>query len=190
MDNLPSLDELNLGLLLLRVVVGPIFAFHGYAKIFRGGRLAGTAWWFDSIGMRPGSMHARLAAGGELATGICITLGLLTPFAGMGIIGLMAVAVWTVHKGHGLLVVANGWEYNVVLAAIGATLATLGAGEWSLDNAIGFDVNGSAGLAIAVVGGLGLAAGLLGTFHRPPPPEAADAAPDAAAEAPDPDPDA
>jgi putative oxidoreductase len=170
MDAMPTPDQLNFGLLLLRVVIGPVLAFHGYAKIFRGGRLDGTAGWFDSIGMRPGHVHARLAAGGELATGVCLTLGLLTPLAGMGLVGLMAVAVWTVHRGHGLLVVANGWEYNLVLGTIGVAVATIGAGEWSLDEALGIDLNGPAGFLISLVGGLGLAALLLATCHRPPPP--------------------
>jgi putative oxidoreductase len=170
MDAMPTPDQLNLGLLLLRLVVGPVFAFHGYAKIFRGGRLDGTAGWFDSIGMRPGHLHARVAASGELATGVCMTLGLLTPFAGMGLVGLMAVAVWTVHRGHGLLVIANGWEYNLVLAAIGVAVATIGAGEWSLDEAIGIDLNGPAGFVISLAGGLALAALTIGIYHRPPPP--------------------
>ncbi len=168
MKVLPTVDQLNFGLLLLRVVVGPVFAFHGYAKIFRGGRLAGTARWFNSMGMRPGDWHARFAAGGELATGICLALGLLTPLAGMGLVGLMSVAFWTVHRGHGLLITKEGWEYNLVLAAIGASLATIGPGEWSLDRALGIDLNGPVGFAIAVVGGIGLAAGLLATSYRPP----------------------
>jgi putative oxidoreductase len=175
MESLPTADQLNFGLLVLRLVVGPVFAFHGFAKVFRGGRLAGTAGWFDSMGMRPGHLHARFAAFGELATGTCITLGLLTSFGGMGLVGLMAVAFWTVHKGNGLLVTKNGWEYNLVLAAIGVALATIGAGQWSVDNALGIDLNGPAGFAIALVGGLGLAAGLLLTFYRPPAPTAAEA---------------
>lgn len=161
-------DELNTGLLVLRVIVGPVFAFHGFAKVFRGGRLAGTAGWFDSIGVRPGWLHARLAASGELATGTCITLGFLTPFAGMGLAGLMAVAFWTVHRGKGLLVFADGWEYNLVLGTIGATFGLLGPGDWSLDNAVGLDLTGAAGLAIVLVGGLGLATTLLVTSYRPP----------------------
>lgn len=160
-------DELNTGLLVLRVVVGPVFAFHGFAKIFRGGRLTGTAGWFDSIGVRPGWAHARLAAGGELATGICLTLGLLTPFAGMGMVGLMAVAFWTVHRGKGLLITGDGWEYNLVLAAIGVMVGIVGPGEWSLDDALGLDLTGAAGAAIALAGGLVLAAALLGTCYRP-----------------------
>jgi putative oxidoreductase len=168
MDALPTTDQLNLALLLVRVVVGPVLAFHGYAKIFRGGRLEGTGGWFNSIGMRPGHLHARVAAGGELLTGTCLALGLLTPFAGMGLVGLMSVAVWTVHRGHGLLVINEGWEYNVVLATIGVALALTGPGEWSLDNAIGLDLNGPAGVLISLGGGLALAAGLLATCYRPP----------------------
>jgi len=41
-------------------------AAHGYAKVFKGGKLDGTAGWFDSIGMKPGAVHARLAAGTEI----------------------------------------------------------------------------------------------------------------------------
>lgn len=172
MDYLPTTDDFNLALLLLRVVVGPTFAFHGFAKIFRGGRLTGTAGWFDSLGMRPGEVHARLAAGSELATGICLTLGLVTSFAGMGMVGLMAVAFWTVHRGHGLLVFANGWEYNLVLGVVGVTVATLGAGRWSLDNAIGIDLNGAAGAAISFGGGLLLAWLVLAMSFHPPTAEA------------------
>lgn len=161
-------DQLNFGLLLLRVVVGPVFAFHGFAKIFRGGKLAGTGGWFDSMGMCPGWLHARLAAGGELATGTCLILGLLTPFAGMGLVGLMAVAFWTVHRGHGLLITGDGWEYNLVLAAIGITFGVVGPGEWSLDNAIGLELTGPVGMAISLIGGLALAAGLLTGCYRPP----------------------
>lgn len=169
-ETLPTVDELNFGLLALRVVVGPVFAFHGFAKIFRGGRLAGTAGWFDSMGMRPGHLHARFAAFGELATGTCLTLGLLTSLAGLGLVALMSVAVWTVHKGSGLLVTKNGWEYNLVLAAIGVVVAVVGPGEYSLDDALGIDLNGVTGLVISLVGGVAAAAGLLAVFYRPPVP--------------------
>lgn len=169
-DVLPTDDQLNLGLLVLRAVVGPVFAFHGYAKIFRGGRLAGTGSWFDSIGMRPGQLHARLAAGGELATGTCLTLGFLTSFAGLGLVALMSVAAWTVHRGNGLLITKDGWEYNLVLGAVGVAAATIGPGEWSLDSAIGVELNGPIGLVISLAGGLAAAALLLAICFRPPAP--------------------
>lgn len=168
MKNLPTLDDLNLGLLALRIVIGPVFAFHGYAKIFKGGKLQGTAGWFDSMGMRPGHLHARFAAFGEIATGVCITLGLLTSFGGLGLVALMTVAYWTVHRANGLLITAGGYEYNLVLGAIGVALATIGAGEWSLDHAIGIDLNGNVGFGISLVGGLAAAFGLLAACYRPP----------------------
>lgn len=177
MEIMPTPDQFNLAVLVLRLVVGPVFAYHGFAKIFRGGRLAGTAGWFDSIGMHPGHVHARVAAFGELAAGVCITLGLLTALGGMGVVGLMAVAFWTVHKGKGLLVLTEGWEYVLVLGAIGVALATMGPGEWSLDNALGIDLNGPAGFAIALGGGLVLAAIVLATSYRPAAPAAGVAEP-------------
>lgn len=167
-DYLPSVDAFNYALLLLRLVVGPVFAFHGFAKIFRGGRLEGTGNWFQSIGMQPGHVHARVAAAGELTTGTCFTLGFLTSFAGMGMVGLMAVAFWTVHRGRGLLVIREGWEYVLVLATVGVTTAILGAGKWSLDNALGIDLNGDVGLAISLGGGAVLAALVIATSYRPP----------------------
>jgi putative oxidoreductase len=185
MESLPTPDQLNFALLVLRLVVGPVFAFHGFAKIFRGGRLVGTAGWFDSMGMRPGHVHARLAAGSELLTGTCLTLGFLTSFAGMGIVGLMAVAVWTVHRGHGLLITQEGWEYCLVLSTIGVVIATIGPGQWSLDNAFGIDLNGPAGFLIALVGGLALAALLLATSYHPAAPEPAEPATSAEATGPD-----
>lgn len=168
MKNLPTLDELNIGLLILRVVIGPVFAYHGYAKITKGGKLAGTAAWFDGMGMRPGHLHARAAAFGELATGACLTLGFLTTFAGLGLVGLMSVAYWTVHRGKGLLITGSGWEYLLVLATVGVGLATIGAGEYSLDHAIGIDLNGNTGLGISLIGGLAMAFGLLSVAYHPP----------------------
>jgi putative oxidoreductase len=166
-DYLPSPSDFNLALLLLRLVIGPTFAFHGYAKIFRGGRLKGTGGWFESIGVRPGHVHARIAAGGELATGVCLSLGLLTSFAGMGLVGLMSVAFWTVHRGRGLMITREGWEYVLVLGTVGVVVAILGAGRWSLDNLLGIDLNGDTGLLISLGGGVVLAALLVGTCYRP-----------------------
>jgi putative oxidoreductase len=160
------------GIALLRVVAGLTMAAHGYSKIFRGGRLAGTAGWFDSIGMRPGWLHARLAALTEIGAGLLLALGLLTSFAGAGFVALMLVAGWTVHRDQGFFIVGNGWEYNLILAVIGISIAMVGAGQFSLEHAIwGHNVlDGWAGLAIA--GGLGVLAGIgqLVVFYRPPAP--------------------
>ncbi|WP_063041525.1 DoxX family protein [Nocardia pseudovaccinii] len=153
---------------LLRVLLGVTMAAHGYGKLFRGGRIPGTARWFDSIGMRPGKIHAWLAASTELGAGIMLALGLLTPFAAAAFVSLMMVAAWTVHRGHGFFIAGNGWEYNLILAVAAIAIAVGGAGRLSLDWALfGRNIlNGWAGLAVSAVLGLIASAALLGACYR------------------------
>lgn len=159
----------GVGLLIVRLCLGLTMAAHGYNKIFSGGRIPGTARWFDSIGMRPGLFHARVAAGTEIAAGLGLAAGLLTPIPAAGFVALMLVAAWTVHRDNGFFIVKSGWEYNLVLAAVAVGVAMLGAGPLSLDHLL-FGQNwcdGWTGLLIAA--GLGLAGGIgqLLVFYRP-----------------------
>lgn len=163
------MSEIDYGLLILRVCVGLVLAAHGYAKLFRGGRIPGTAGWFDSIGMRPGLVNAWLAALGEVVAGVVLALGLLTPFAAAGVVSLMFVAAWTVHRGKGFFIVGDGWEYNLVLAVAAVAIAITGPGAISVDAAMfgGALLAGWAGAVIAVGGGLAAAGLLLAVVYRP-----------------------
>ena len=162
------MDEFNLALLILRVAVGLTMAAHGLNK-FKGG-LDGVAAWFDGMGMRPGKLHARFAAGGEVLSGLLLAAGLLTTFAALGFVGLMTVAAYTVHLRNGFFILDEGWEYVFVLAVVAISIAMLGPGEWSVDDALGIadDLDGYVGLAISAGGGLAAAALLLAVFYRPP----------------------
>ncbi len=162
------MDELNLAMLLVRVVIGVTLALHGVQKV-RGG-LDGVANWFDGMGMRPGWIHARFAAFGEIAAGVCLATGLLTTFAALGFVGLMSVAGWTDHRGKGFFILKQGWEYVMVLAVVAVTIAMLGPGEWSVDHALGIDdaLDGYVGLLVSAGGGLVAASALLAAFYRPP----------------------
>ena len=164
------MDEYNLALLLIRVALGVTMASHGYAKFFKGERIAGTAGWFDSLGMRPGHVHANLAATGEIAAGLCLAVGFLTSFASLGFVGLMTVAYWLVHRDNGFMILAEGWEYVFILAVAAVSVAMLGPLEWSIDHAIGWDdeLDGYTGLIISAGGGVAAAGALLGAFYRPP----------------------
>ncbi|WP_029107976.1 DoxX family protein [Mycobacterium sp. URHD0025] len=160
--------------LLLRVVLGLTMAAHGYNKFFGGGRIPGTAGWFDSIGMKPGMFHARVAASTEVAAGLGLALGLLTPVPAAGFVALMLVAAWTVHRANGFFIVKEGWEYNLILAVAAVAIAGTGAGRFSLDHLLfsncGFYhlLNGWCGMAIAIVLGLAGGIGQLAIFYRPP----------------------
>jgi putative oxidoreductase len=169
--------EFDLIMFIFRVAVGLTFAAHGYAKMFQGGRIDGTAGWFDSIGMKPGRVHAYLASVTEMGAGVLLALGLLTPFAAAAIIGVMLVAGWTIHRDKGFFIVSEGWEYTFIVALMAFVIGGLGPGRWSVDAAFGIadDLNGYAGLVIA--GGIGIAAGIaqVALFYRPPAPAVADA---------------
>ena len=169
----------DFGILLLRIVLGLTMAAHGYNKFFGKGGLAGTAGWFDSMGMKPGMFHARIAAATEMSAGLGLAVGLLTPIPAAGFVALMFVAAWTVHRPNGFFIVKEGWEYNLILAVAAVAIATVGVGRISLDYALFrgtglYDyLHGWWGLVIAVVLGLGGGIGQLAIFYRPPAKQAA-----------------
>jgi putative oxidoreductase len=161
----------DVGLLIVRLCLGLTLAAHGLNKFFGGGRIAGTARWFESIGMKPGRFHAVIAALAETGSGLLFAAGLLTPIAAAGFVALMFVAAWTVHRPNGFFIVKEGWEYNLVLAAVAVGIATTGPGDISGDYLIFGDDNpldGWTGLLISVVLGLAGGVGQLVLFYRPP----------------------
>ena len=160
----------DLSLLVLRVALGIVFFAHGYNHIFGGGKIAGTARWFEGLGMRPGILHAWVASVTELGAGVLLIAGLLTPLACAGVVGTMLVALVTNHLRNGFFIFrpGEGYEYvlTLILAAIG--LSGVGPGGWSLDHAAGvFDPPGWPGLGIAVIADGGGAALTLATSWRP-----------------------
>src|SRR3984885_2510887 len=161
----------EVGLLILRLVLGLTLAAHGYNKFFGGGRIPGTARWFESIGMKHGTFQAVVAASTQMRAGLGLAAGLLPPIPAAGFVALMLVAAWTVHRPNGFFIVKEGWEYNLVLALSAIAVATLGPGRLSLDWVI-FGINdpliGWNGLLLSVALGLAGAIGQLVIFYRPP----------------------
>jgi putative oxidoreductase len=159
----------DLGLLALRLALGLTIFLHGWNKVFGGGKLTGTAGWFSSLGMKPGWFHARMAAGTELVGGLLLAFGLITPIAAAAIVALMVVAYWTAHRHNGFFIFrpGQGWEYVMILAVAAFSIGSIGAGEWSLDHAIGWDVDGWWGAIVAGVGGLAAGVLFLAAFYRP-----------------------
>jgi len=163
-------DPVDLGLLLLRVAVGVVMLAHGWNHVFGGGRIAGTARWFESLGMRPGWLHAWTASLTELGAGALLVLGLLTPLAGAAVVGVMLVAWVTNHARNGFFVFrpGEGYEYVMTLTACGLALAMLGGGDLSVDHAVGLlDPPGWTAALLCAAAGVGGAVSLLALFWRP-----------------------
>jgi putative oxidoreductase len=165
-------DQLDTALLVLRLAFGVGFAVHGYNKVFAGGRLAGTAGWFQSIGMKWPNLQARLAAGTEIGAGLLFAAGLLTPLAAAGMIGVMTVAFWVVHRNNGFMITQGGWEYVAAVAVVAWAVATSGPGRFSLDNAFDIEWTGWSGAIVAALLGVGSGAAQLAVCYRPTPAEA------------------
>src|SRR6266568_83059 len=73
---------MDLGLLILRFVVGLTLAAHGAQKLFGwfgGYGLDGTGQFMETLGFHPGRRHAALAGLTEAGGGVLLALGLLTP---------------------------------------------------------------------------------------------------------------
>ncbi len=164
-------DQMNFGLLVLRVIFGLFLAYHGYNKFFGGGRITGTARWFGSIGFTQPKLQALMAASTEVGAGVLLAAGLLTPLAAAGVIAVMTVAIVSSHRKNGFFIYlpGGGWEYCASIAAAAFAVGAIGPGEWSLDYAFDIEYSGWNGALVAGLVGLGGAAAQLATFYRPKP---------------------
>ena len=145
------MQQLDVGLLVLRAVFGVFLAYHGYNKVFGGGGLAGTARWFGSIGMKWPLWQARLAATTEIGA------------------GLMLVAIVVAHWKVGFFIFKpdQGWEYCASIAVVALVVATTGPGRWSLDHALGIHFSGWSGALLGGLLGIGGALAQLALSYRP-----------------------
>ncbi|MDH5373119.1 MAG: DoxX family protein [Acidimicrobiia bacterium] len=161
------MEAQDLGLLMLRLAVGVVMIAHG---LNHGRNLDRTAAWFESIGFSRAKMQAFMSAAGELAIGAGLIVGFLTTFAAAGLVATMVVAGVSNHRKAGFFAFnrpIEGWEYVMTLAVIGLAVATMGAGAWSIDDAIGLDVSGWPGFIIGLAG-IGAGITQLAVFWRPP----------------------
>lgn len=109
----------------LRVVVGIIFAVHGWQKF---SNMDGTIGFFSMIGIPAATFSAYLVSIVELVGGIALIAGLWTRVAAklLGIVMLVATLI-TISKGF------NMFELPLVLLAACFTLFCIGGGKYSMD---------------------------------------------------------
>ena len=152
---------MELGLLILRLVVGLTLVAHGAQKLFGwfgGYGLDGTGGFMETLGFHPGRRHAALAGLAEAGGGLSLALGLLTPLGAALVASVMLVATITVHLRNGFFAAGGGYEYNLLLAAAALSLAFTGPGAVSIDALLGYlfagDLWGVGAIVVSVVGAL------------------------------------
>ena len=120
-------------LTLLRVVLGVIFAYHGYVKLFAQGQLLSTADFFTQIGIPLANVSAVVVAFAEFIGGALLLIGLLTRWTSLILIFEMLVAFFKVHLKSGFFISSKAYGYEFVLLILASLFVILinGAGAFS-----------------------------------------------------------
>lgn len=126
----------DLGLLILRLSLGGLFIAHGAQKLFGvlgGPGPDGFAQALSKMGFQQSATLSLVTGGTELGGGALLVLGLFTPLAAAGILGVMANAIF-LNFGSGFFAAQGGIEFEAVLAALALGLMFTGPGRVALDN--------------------------------------------------------
>ena len=125
----------DLGLTILRIVTGVIFAAHGYQKFFTMG-IPGVTGFFTQVGAPMPHVSAIVVASVELFGGLALILGLFTRLVAIPLAIDMLMAIVLVHFKNGLTG-PTGMELVLVLMSSAIALAVAGPGALAADAIFG-----------------------------------------------------
>jgi putative oxidoreductase len=131
----PTQRQIDLGLTILRAVVGAIFIAHGGQKLFVFG-LDGVAGGFAQMGIPMAAVLGPMVGLLEFFGGIALIGGFLTRLVSLGLASTMIVAILQVHLPAGFFN-PGGIEFPLSLLGGSVMLAITGAGRWSVDSILG-----------------------------------------------------
>lgn len=127
----------NWGTLVPRFLLCLVFVYHGGQKLFGlwggEGMLDQLTTGIEKWGWPAPKVLARAAAATEFFGGLCVGIGLLTRFWGLGLAVVMGVAVFKAHWAGGFGLQNGGFEYAFVLGVLALSLAVQGGGAFSMD---------------------------------------------------------
>lgn len=116
---------------LLRISLGVMFLAHSVLLKYHTYTLAGTAGYFESIGLPAALAYAVFWI--EALAGIALVLGVYTRLASLAVLPVLLGALW-VHLPNGWVFSAEGggWEYPLYLVVLTVAQYLLGAGAFAL----------------------------------------------------------
>lgn len=123
MQNMQKWYNRDMGLLLLRVTVGVVFVYHGWAKL---NGIEGTGQFFNSLGIPLSGLMAWVVALVEFLGGLSLIFGIYSRVAAKLLFVDMLVALLLAHVGGPWLKA----ELPLVLLGATAAIAMGGAGSW------------------------------------------------------------
>jgi putative oxidoreductase len=160
----------DLGLLVLRLVVGLTMAGHGAQKAFGWWKGSGRTGWYDvmdRMGFRPRQAWGLASIAAELGGGLLFALGLVTPVAAMALVGQSVVIIFKAHWSRGFWGRDGGYEFPLSLVAGVVAVVGTGAGSLSLDSALGLGYPVEVRAALLVIGILGGGAAIVASRMPP-----------------------
>lgn len=137
---------MNIVVLVLRLVPGVLFVGHGLQKLLpsrflprllAAGGARTTAAGFAQLSLEPALPFALLAGAAELAGGLLLATGLVTPLAVALLAAVMTVAILVVHLRNGIWAARGGFEFPLLMLATAWAVSGLGPGGYSLDRFAG-----------------------------------------------------
>jgi putative oxidoreductase len=135
-------------LLLVRVIVGVIFAAHGAQKLFGAWGGPGLAKSIEMLQVGP---VGYLVVIGEFFGGLGLILGFLTRFSAASLIVIMIGAIAMVHGQHGFFLQNQGFEYNLALIGLLVPPLLCGPGQFSLGHLLPLPKSATTGRPVAIL---------------------------------------
>lgn len=121
--------NLDLALLVLRVVLGIIMLYHGWPKLTN---LGGTIEGFTGMGIPLPALSAIFATVAEVGGGLLLLAGAFTDVAGLLVAIDMLGAILFVHAKNGFAMDKGGIEWPLALLAMALAIAFAGPGRYAV----------------------------------------------------------
>jgi len=152
----------------LRVGLGVVLGAHGLQKLF--------GWWggqgvtgfknsLSDVGYQHADILAYVSAGGEIAAGVLLVLGLFTPVAAAGALaflinGLLATISARPHSHTYAYFLPDGHEYQITLIVMAVAVILAGPGRYGLDAGRGWAHRPFIGSFVALLAGIAAGIGV------------------------------
>jgi putative oxidoreductase len=142
----PDRPPIDLALLLMRGIVGVIFAAHGAQELFGAFDGPGLSKIVENLGP-----VGYLVAIGEFFGGLGLIVGFLCRFSALSLIVIMIGAITLSHGKNGFFLSNKGFEYNLALIGLLIPLLLVGPGRFAVGRLLPWPKSKRTGRPVLVV---------------------------------------